>query len=105
MSTPPPSAPNRKQYWTNMSLAAISGGSGCLTLIIVLAALLGGLALDAHFQTRPVITLVLVFASIPISLIAMFLFTRTAVRRIKAQAKKTASDPQEGERLGESKDS
>jgi len=40
--------------------------------------------LDARFQTKPVITLVLVFASIPVSLILMFVIARSAAAKIKA---------------------
>ena len=57
---------------------------GCLTLVIILVALFGGLWLDARFQTKPVITLVLVFASIPVSLILMFVIARSAAAKIKA---------------------
>lgn len=76
-----------------------------MTLIVVFAALLLGLWLDAQFGSRPKFTLILVFASIPLSLFLMFVITRIAVARIKTQAPKTAIDPQEEKRLGESKTS
>ena len=57
---------------------------GCLTLVIILVALFGGLWLDARFDTKPVITLVLVFASIPVSLVLMFVIARSAAANIKA---------------------
>lgn len=76
--------PKPGKYWLNLTLAGVAAQVGCLTLVIVVAAVFGGLWLDARFDTRPVITLVLVFASIPISLILMFVLARSATAKIKA---------------------
>ena len=76
--------PKSGKYWLNLTLAGVAAQVGCLTLVIILVALFGGLWLDARFQTKPVITLVLVFASIPISLILMFVIARSAAAKIKA---------------------
>ncbi len=75
---------DRKQYWLNLTLASVAGQVGCLTLVIILAAVLGGLWLDANFHTRPVFTVILLIASVPISLAAMFLVVRAATSKIKA---------------------
>lgn len=83
MSLTPDPKPNRRRYWANLTLAAVAAQVGCLTLVLLLAAVLGGLWLDARFQTRPVITIVLVIASIPISLISMLLIVRSATNQIK----------------------
>ena len=72
-----------KQYYVNLALAAVAGQVGCLTLIIIIAALFLGLWLDSRFDTRPVLTLVLVFGSLPVSLIMMFVVVRGATKRIK----------------------
>jgi len=74
---------DKKRRWLNLTLAGIAGQVGCLTLVIILAAVFGGLWLDARFQTRPMITLILVIASIPISLVLMFLVVRGATAKIK----------------------
>lgn len=100
----PPDKSQRTKIF-NLTLAAVAGGAGCVTLIVVFAALFLGLWLDAQFNTRPKFTLVLVFASIPLSLFLMFVITRIAVARMKLQKNPTAKDPQEEKRLGESKHS
>jgi MFS-type transporter involved in bile tolerance (Atg22 family) len=86
MTTESPGGNNRKQYVFNLTLAALTGQVGCLTLIIVLGAVFGGLYLDQRFGSRPMFTLILVIGSIPISLAVMFFVARAAVRRIKTQA-------------------
>lgn len=73
----------RKQYWLNLTLAGAAGQVGCVTLVIVLVAVLGGMWLDARFQTRPMFTIGLVIASIPVSLVAMLLIVRLVTSKIK----------------------
>ena len=82
--------PKTGKYWLNLTLAGMAAQVGCLTLVIVLVALFGGLWLDARFATQPVITLVLVFASIPVSLILMFVIARSAAAKIKANLENNA---------------
>jgi magnesium-transporting ATPase (P-type) len=84
-----------KQTVNNLTLAVVAGQVGCLTLIIVLIAVLGGLWLDNQFQTRPVITILLVVVSVPISLFVMFAVVRAAVARIKPGSP-GQRDPQKG---------
>jgi hypothetical protein len=86
--TPEPKKDN-KQYWLNLTLAGAAGQVGCVTLIIILAAVLGGLWLDSRFQTRPFFTLVLLVASIPVSLFAMLYIVRLVTSKIKAGPPKT----------------
>jgi hypothetical protein len=105
MSANQPPDGSKKTKFFNLTLAAVAGGAGCITLIVVFAALFLGLWLDAQFNTRPKFTLVLVFASIPLSLFLMFVITRIAVARIRTQADTTAKHPQEDKRIGESKHS
>lgn len=76
--------PDRSRYWLNLTLAGFAAQAGCVTLLIVLGAVLGGLWLDARFQTRPLLTLILVFASIPISLLVMFFIVRSTTAKIKS---------------------
>ena len=73
---------SRSQYAFNMTLVAVAGQVGCLTLFIVLAALFGGLWLDNIFNTRPMITVVLMVASIPVTLILMFWIVKAATSKI-----------------------
>ena len=84
MSQTPKPKLDRRQYWLNLTLAGVAGQVGCLTLLIVLLAVFGGLWLDARFQTRPAFTIGLVIASIPVSLAIMFFVVRLATSKIKA---------------------
>jgi hypothetical protein len=51
----------------NTLLIVMIGQVGCLTLVIILASVFGGLWLDNTFGTKPVFTLALLFAGIPVS--------------------------------------
>jgi len=72
-----------KRSWVNMTIVALVGQVGCLTLVIVLGAVFAGLWLDSRLDTRPWFTIGLVLASIPVSLIVMLFVTRLAVKKIK----------------------
>jgi MFS-type transporter involved in bile tolerance (Atg22 family) len=76
--------PRRKQYWLNLTLAGAAGQVGCVTLVIIIVAILGGMWLDARFQTRPVFMFVLLIASIPVSLVAMLYIVRLFTSKIKS---------------------
>ncbi len=90
----------RRRYWTNLTLAGIAGQVGCLTLVIIAGALLLGLWLDAQFNSRPLITLILLVVSVPISLGTMFFVVRQAVKRIKSNVPAQKSDHPEEARHG-----
>jgi F0F1-type ATP synthase assembly protein I len=64
------------------------GQVGCLTLVIILASVFGGLWLDNTFGTKPVFTLALLFAGIPISVLVMLVVARRTLARLKEQADK-----------------
>jgi membrane protein implicated in regulation of membrane protease activity len=73
----------RNGYAFNLTLAAVAGQVGCLTLVIVLAALFTGLWLDNYFQTKPMITLLLMVASVPLTLVLMFWVVKSATSRLQ----------------------
>ncbi len=95
MIDPTPGANNGKQKAINLALAAVAGQVGCLTLVVVLGSVLLGLWLDQQFQTRPVITLILVAVSVPISIVLMLVIVRGAVARIKTQVGSPSSQQKE----------
>jgi F0F1-type ATP synthase assembly protein I len=64
------------------------GQVGCITLIIILASVFGGLWLDKTFDTKPVFTLALLFAGIPVSVLVMLVVARRTLARLKDQAEK-----------------
>jgi F0F1-type ATP synthase assembly protein I len=76
----------------NLTLAAVVGQVGCLTLLIVLAALFGGLWLDSRFDTRPMFTVGLMIISIPVTLILMFLVVRAATSRLQENLEKRKTE-------------
>lgn len=87
---------DRARYAFNLTLAAVAGQVGCLTLVIVIAALFGGLWLDARFGTKPMFTVGLVIASVPVTLLGMIWIVRVTTSRI-SPSKKTSSEQVEGE--------
>jgi F0F1-type ATP synthase assembly protein I len=72
----------------NTLLVVMVGQVGCLTLIIILASVYGGLWLDNTFGTKPVFTLALLFAGIPVSVLVMLVVARRTLARLKDQAEK-----------------
>ncbi|MBM3124894.1 MAG: AtpZ/AtpI family protein [Chloroflexi bacterium] len=71
-------------------LIVLVGQVGCLTLVIILASVLGGLWLDSVFGTKPVITLALLFAGIPVSVLVMLVVGRRTLARLKEKLEKEA---------------
>jgi F0F1-type ATP synthase assembly protein I len=78
----------RTQQAFNLTLAAVVGQVGCLTLVILLGAIFGGLWLDSRFDTRPLFTIGLTLVSIPVTLVAMLWVVRAATARLKDNNKK-----------------
>ena len=72
----------------NTLLIVMIGQVGCLTLIIILASVFGGLWLDNMFGTKPVFTLALLFAGIPVSVLVMLVVARRTLARLKDKAEK-----------------
>ena len=72
----------------NTLLVVMIGQVGCLTLVIILASVFGGLWLDDYFGTKPIFTLALLFAGIPVSVIVMLVVARRTLARLKDKAEK-----------------
>ena len=73
----------RKRNTYNLMIAALAGQVGCLTLVIIIAAVLGGISLDSQLGTKPWFTIGLLVASVPISLLLMLFIARKTVAKIK----------------------
>jgi F0F1-type ATP synthase assembly protein I len=67
----------------NTKALTVGGEVGCLTLIIVLGAVFGGIWLDRILGTKPVFTIGLVLISAPLSLGLTFWIAKRAVRDIQ----------------------
>jgi len=70
----------------NTFLIVMIGQVGCLTLVIILASVFGGLWLDRTFDTKPVFTLALLLAGIPVSVFVMLFVARKTLARLKDKA-------------------
>jgi F0F1-type ATP synthase assembly protein I len=79
----------------NLALAAIAGQVGCITLVIVIIALFGGLWLDNYFNSRPIFTIGLMVASIPVTLVLMFWIVKKATTRLNQDQKSMSSNSAE----------
>ena len=74
-----------QQNVINTLLIVLIGQMGCLTLVVILITVLAGLWLDNTFHTKPIITLVLLLAGIPLSVILMVYVGRKTLVRLKEQ--------------------
>ena len=74
---------NRQNGMISNLLIVVIGQVGCLTLVVILASVFGGLWLDKIFGTKPVFTLVLLFAGIPLSVLLMLYVSRKSLAQWK----------------------
>ena len=75
-----------KKSNNSWAIAILLGQVGVVTLVIILAALFGGLALDARFGTKPWITLGLLIISMPVTILLMVLIARRTAKKLKDSA-------------------
>ena len=80
----------RKVVWT--LLVVLVGQVGCLTLLIILLSVVAGLWLDAFFDTKPVFTLVLLLAGIPLSVLIMLQVARKTLARLQEKQEMAARE-------------
>ncbi len=66
-------------------LIVLVGQVGCITLGVIVVSVIVGLWLDTIFHTRPIITLVLLFAGVPVSVILMLFLARRTLAKMEAQ--------------------
>jgi F0F1-type ATP synthase assembly protein I len=83
---------NKGRSILNTLLIVMIGQVGCLTLVIILASVFGGLWLDKMFNTKPVFTLALLLAGIPVSVWVMLVVARRTLARLKDQAEKESNE-------------
>ena len=87
---------DRRQYAYNLTMAAVAGQVGCLTLVIIFGALIAGLWLDRSFETKPLFTILFMVASMPITLYVMIRVVQGATNRIKPAADEKNHENLEG---------
>lgn len=79
-----PEKPPSKVYTMSVTPLLVGGEVGCLTLIIVIIALVVGLWLDRTLGTKPVFTLILLLGSAPFSLFLTFWVATRSIRQMTA---------------------
>ena len=94
--------PNKKEALRslNLTLAAVTGQVGCLTVIIILAAFFIGRWLDNRFESDAIFTVVLMIASVPVTLVVMFWVVRSVTARFARPSVNKLKEEQEGIDLG-----
>lgn len=83
MSTNNQPGKGRNQYFLNMTLAAVVSQVGCLTVVVIIGALLAGLWLDSRLDSKPFMTIIFLAASAPVTVIGMLWIVRKATGKIK----------------------
>ena len=96
MNEPKESGKNRRQYAINLTMAAVAGQVGCITLVIVFGALIAGLLIDRWFSTKPLFTILFMIASMPVTLYVMYRVVEGATRRIRPVVEKNKPENLEG---------
>jgi F0F1-type ATP synthase assembly protein I len=86
---------SRSQYTANLALAAVASQVGCVTIVIVLIALLAGLWLDSRFGTSPIFLATLLIASVPLTVVTMLWIVRSVTSRIKPSSQIETKETQE----------
>ena len=78
----------------NLTLAAVTGQVGCLTVIIILVAFFAGRWLDSRFDSDALFTVLLMVASVPVTIVVMFWVVRSVTSRF---GKPSEQNPEEDE--------
>jgi F0F1-type ATP synthase assembly protein I len=82
-----PRSETRRQEALRTILIVLVGQVGCVTLLVIMVSVLAGLWLDAQLHTKPVITLALLLAGIPLSVLLMLQVARRTLARLVGDAK------------------
>lgn len=83
----PNSNPPEKNPWLaafNTKALTVGGEVGCVTLIIVLVAVFGGIWLDRVLGTKPLFTVSLVLLSAPLALVLTFWIAKRETRDLQS---------------------
>jgi F0F1-type ATP synthase assembly protein I len=101
----PNDRPPEKSNWSaafNAKALTVGGEVGCLTLIIVILAVFGGIWLDRILGTKPLFTISLVLISAPLSLVLTYWIAKRAVKDINpSSTAQTSLNNRKEEKTGE----
>ena len=95
---PQSSQPEKNPWMAAFSAKTLTVGGevGCLTLIIVILSVFGGIWLDRILGTKPLFTVGLVLLSAPLSLVLTYWIAMRAVKDLKSDTKGQITDYKEG---------
>jgi hypothetical protein len=85
ISTPMAHTESERRAILRNLLIVLVGQVGCVTLIVVLLSIRLGMWLDAYFRTRPMYTLALLVAGIPLSVLLMLVVARRTLARLDSR--------------------
>lgn len=94
-------AKDGQQGRRNMALAvgALLGQVGCLTLVVILVALVAGLWLDRQLDTRPLFTVLLMLGSVPVTIFLMIRVVLAGASKFEEMTGPITPSTQEEERF------
>jgi F0F1-type ATP synthase assembly protein I len=84
MKQQPNSKPTSKAL-VDSQIAGLVAQTGCLVVVVVLVAVIAGIWLDRALNTRPMLTLLLVLGSVPITIYMLMRIALRAVSRIQQE--------------------
>ena len=76
---------NGRSNSLNTILIVLVGQMGCLAVIVAALSVFAGLWLDDTFHTKPVFTLILLLAGVPVSVLLMLFVARRSLAKLKIQ--------------------
>ena len=71
---------------SSMPVIALGGQIGCVTLVLVLVAAVGGIWLDNLLGTKPLFTIILVLGAAPLSLYITYRMAISAINKVNPPA-------------------
>ena len=84
--------PNNNPLTTYGMVAGVVGQVGCLILLVILGTMLLGWGMDEFFGTRPTMMFVMLLVSVPISIAAIFFYTRYKAKQLHGSAVQKEED-------------
>jgi F0F1-type ATP synthase assembly protein I len=73
---------NRNQRVFTFTIAVVALQVGCLTLLLILGALIAGLWLDRTLDTLPIFLIIFLVGSMPLSWVVIFFIVNRAKQRL-----------------------
>lgn len=84
--------PNDNPLSTYALVAGVVGQVGCLILLVILGSMLLGWGLDEVLGTRPAMMFIMLLVSVPISIAAIFFYTRYKAKQLHGSAVQKEED-------------